>query len=283
MKDINNEKVIKANIELHSRLADEYSTCEPHFRNENIEFVKSRLIPLIQEIKATSMLDLGCGTGFVINIAKNYLSEITGVDVTQAMLDKVDKSGSCKISLFNCDTGIFKSDMAFDLVTAYSFLHHLYDIKPTIQTAYNLLKPGGYFYADLDPNFYYWDSINKLSRNGKYSDLIRREIEMVTYKDEDIETHFGISKDTFNKAEFGKNIKGGFKEEELIEVLNAAGFREVKILYYWYLGQSYLVNNSKYGDKESRIINGLHFDEILKLSMPLSRHLYKYLGIIAKK
>jgi hypothetical protein len=39
---------------------------------------------------------------------------------------------------------------------------------------------------------------------------------MVTYKDEDIEKNFGVSKDVFNTAEFGKNITGGFKEEELL-------------------------------------------------------------------
>ena len=43
----------------------------------------------------------------------------------------------------------------------------------------------------------------------------KREIEMVTYKDEDIEKNFGVDKDVFNAAEYGKNIKGGFRAEEL--------------------------------------------------------------------
>src|SRR5882762_8000916 len=91
------ETVIEANIAVHSKLADRYQTCEPHFRPENVAKVERRLSALVRETRAENLLDLGCGTGFVINIAKKYLRSITGVDVTQAMLDRVDCSGPAKI------------------------------------------------------------------------------------------------------------------------------------------------------------------------------------------
>ena len=93
------EEVVKANIALHSKMADDYSTCEPHFRPENIAKVEAKLKNIIDETKAKRLLDLGCGTGFMINIAKKYVTEIDGVDVTQAMMDKVDTSGPAKIRL----------------------------------------------------------------------------------------------------------------------------------------------------------------------------------------
>ena len=88
-----------------------------------------------------------------------------------------------------------------------------FDVKPTIETAFKALKTGGVFYADLDPNFYFWDQIDQLQRDGSYHSIVKREIEMVTYKDEDILNKFGVPCETFNDAEYGKNRLGGFKEE----------------------------------------------------------------------
>lgn len=281
--DTTYQKVIEANIALHSKMSGDYSTCEPHFRPENIRKVENILKPIIDAVQAKKMLDLGCGTGFMINIGKKYVSEIHGVDVTQAMMDRVDKSGNAKIELYNHDTGSFPTVAgAYDLVTAYSFLHHLYDAKPTLQTAANALRKGGKFYADLDPNFYFWDSINHLKRHGKYDEIISREIEMVTYKDEDIEKNFGVEKDVFNQAEFGKNIKGGFKEEELVASLKEVGFTDVQFFYHWFVGQGKLINDEQI-EKEKRFEHADVMHEYLLKAMPLTRHLFKYVGFIATK
>ena len=277
------DEVIKANIALHSKMADDYSTCEPHFRPENVRKVEDKLKRIIEDVNGKRMLDLGCGTGFMINIGKKYLKHIDGVDVTQAMMDKVDRSGNATIELHNHDTGSFPaSPGAYDVVTGYSFLHHLYDINPTLQTAYNALKPGGKLYCDLDPNYYYWESINKLDRTGSFDPMVKREIEMVTYKDEDIEKNFGVSKDVFNAAEFGKNIAGGFREEELVGTLKKIGFRKVEVFYYWFLGQANLINDS-WGTREERIKYADVMDGILQRALPVSRNLYKYMGFIATK
>jgi ubiquinone/menaquinone biosynthesis C-methylase UbiE len=278
------QQVIEANIALHSKMADEYSTCEPHFRPENIQQVENRLKKLFDEVQAIRMLDLGCGTGFMINIAKKYVTHIDGVDVTQAMMDKVDRSGDCVINLHNFDTGSFPAEEGFyDVVTGYSFLHHLYDIAPTINTAFKALKTGGKFYADLDPNYYYWEQINQLDRSANYPAVVKREIEMVTYKDEDIENNFGVSKEVFNSAEFGKNIQGGFKEEMLREQLAKAGFSKVDVFYYWFLGQAGMINDESITDKTVRLQNAAIVEKTLQGILPVSRCLYKYLGFIATK
>ena len=277
------QKVIDANIAIYNTISKHYNTCEPHYRPENISQVENKLKTIFKETGATKMLDLGCGTGFLINIAKKHLPYIDGVDVTPAMLEKVDKSGSAEINLYTSDTGTFAVKEAnYDVVTAYSFLHHLYDIKPTCATAFKALKKGGKFYNDLDPNFYYWEQINKLEREGNYHPIVKREIEMVTYKDEDIEKEFGVSKDDFNHAEFGKNIAGGFKEEMLRETLLAVGFSKVEIFYYWFLGQASIVNNPD-SPKDENLKYAAVMDKTLQSVLPLSRHLYKYLGFVATK
>jgi len=136
------KQVIEANIKLHTRLAKEYNECEPQFRPENIARLTSELQHLVHATSAVRVLDLGCGTGFMIDILRPMVNHVTGVDVTQAMLDQIDVSGDTEVVLIVGDTGSVNIDQeSYDLVTAHSFLHHLYDIRPTVETAYRALKP----------------------------------------------------------------------------------------------------------------------------------------------
>jgi ubiquinone/menaquinone biosynthesis C-methylase UbiE len=277
------DKVVQANIDLHSKLSAHYNTCEPHFRPENIQNVQNSFLRAIQDLNAEKMLDLGCGTGFMIQIGKKYIKEITGVDVPKAMTDRIDLSGNATIKVINADTAKVELPANyFDIVTAYSFLHHLYEVKPTIVNAYKALRKGGRLYVDLDPNYYFWEGVNQLNREGNYDFIVKREIEAVTYKDEDIEKNFGVSKEVFNNAEFGKNIKGGFKEEDLRRILSEVGFTKVDFFYHWFIGQGNLINDQQY-DKETRVKYAEIINQNLQKALPLSRNLFKYIGFIAEK
>ena len=277
------QKVIEANIAVHSKLAAQYQQSEPHFRPENVAKVERRLVELVKETHAHKMLDLGCGTGFMINIARPHLRHIIGVDVTPAMLERVDKSGPAKIEVVNHDTGTYPAERGtFQLVTAYSFLHHLAELLPTFRTASRALAPGGKFYADLDPNFYFWQGIYSLERNGNYHPLVQREIEAVTFKDEEIEAKFGVSREVFNHAEFGKDMAGGFKEETLREQLHEAGFSRVDVHYHWFLGEGFLINSGA-ASREELFGQAAVVNDALQRALPVSRNMFKYLGFVATK
>ena len=277
-------EVIDANVALHTRMADDYRTCEPHFRPENRAKVKARLAALVAETNAKRMLDLGCGTGFLIDLARDLVPEIHGVDVTPAMLEKVDRSGPAKVEVFLGEAGAFAAqEGAYDLVTAYSFLHHLFDVTPVCRTAFRALRAGGRFYADLEPNFYFWDAIGRLERHGAYDAMVRREIEMTAHKDEDLERQFGVDRAVVRDAEYGKNALGGFREETLRELLTGIGFRRVEVFHHWFLGQAVLVNDESFGPVEARFRHAEVMDGLLQRAMPLTRPLFKYLGVVAEK
>ncbi len=174
------QAVLEANIAVHTKSVDIYNN-EPHFNPENVNIVENFLKSLIHDTNATRLLDMGCGTGFIINIAKKYLPTIHGVDITQAMLNMVDTSGPAEISLFQGDIAEHKvEENSFDLVTAYSFLHHLYDIKPSLEVAYRGLKHNGKFYADLEPNYYCWEAVNNLSDKNNYDHIVQRERDIIS-------------------------------------------------------------------------------------------------------
>jgi SAM-dependent methyltransferase len=278
------QTVIDANQKVHSVLAEAYNSTEPHFRPENIAHVEGILRPLFEATEARRMLDLGCGTGFLIDIGKKYVAEIDGVDVTEAMISRVETSGGAgMIRLHLHDTGAFPAEVgAYDVVTAYSFLHHLFDIGPTLQTAARALRPGGCFYADLDPNYYFWEAIKQLDGSRTYDSVVERERASVLEKDSEIEAKFRVDKDTFNHAEYNKNITGGFREEYLREQLLLAGFREVRFFYYWFVGQAAMVNDSRY-EREKRLEMAAACAEILHKGFTLTRHMFKYLGFIAER
>lgn len=277
------DSVVRANQELHSVLAHAYNATEPHFRAENVAHVEGKLQKIFSETHAQRMLDLGCGTGFLINIGKKYVSQIDGVDVTEAMLAQVDLSGAAEIRLHLTDTGSFAAEQgAYDVVTAYSFLHHLYDLVPTLNTAARALRPGGMFYADLEPNFYFWDAIKAMDPNETYDPIVNREVASVMEKDEEIQRQFHVDKQVFNNAEYNKNITGGFRAETLIELLLKAGFSKVDISYYWFLGQASVVNEGPYA-RDQRLEMARLFSATLERGLPLTRSLFKYVGFVATR
>ncbi len=276
--------VIDANIAVHTKLASFYEKTEPHFRAENIAVVDARLRAATERTSAKRLLDLGCGTGFMIDIAKKHVPAIVGVDVTRAMLDRVDTSGPAAIQLVEHDTGSLRVwPGAFDVVTAYSFLHHLYDVRPTFATASHALRKGGLFYADLDPNFDFWDAIAQLDGGGGYDPIVQREIDAVLHIDDTMHREHGIPNDVFNDAEYGKNIAGGFKEEVLRRDLERAGFSRVTFHYYWFLGQAHVVNDASRPSRDERLERAGEMDAVLQRILPLSRRLYKYIGFVAEK
>ena len=105
---------------------------------------------------------------------------------------------------------------------------------------------------------------------------------MVVYKDEDVQKTFGVSKGVFDSAEYGKNIAGGLQEEVLGEQLRSMGFSNVEFFYHWFIGQAQLVNDQNI-EKKSRLNNANIMHQYLIKSLPLSRHLFKYIGFIATK
>jgi ubiquinone/menaquinone biosynthesis C-methylase UbiE len=272
------DEVISANIALHSALADKYKETEPHYRKENIERVSKILSSLQEGTRGKRLLDIGCGTGFIIDIAKCYFDTIRGIDVTQAMLDRIDKSSEkadIEVQLAESEKLPFE-DQSFDVCTAYAVLHHLDRLQPTFREIHRVLVKGGIFYSDLDPNFYFWQSLSALSPNGGYSEIVNREINAVLHKDRELEETFHIDKSVLRTAEHLKHEEGGFKEEQLRGMLSEAGFREIEIRYEWFLGEARVIHG-----EDERILDALR--SYLQEILPLSKHLFKYLIIYAKK
>ena len=271
-------EVIKANINVHSKMADTYEKLEPHFKTENKEKVKDVIIKLAKRFGNSRLLDIGCGTGFIISLAKDVFSHIDGVDVTQAMMDKVDLSnGNITLHRSAAEKVPFE-DETFDMVSAYSFIHHVEDYNPVLSEVFRVLKPGGGVYIDLEPNRGFWDLMTAIGNQKRidFSPILNKAIDSVISTDEKVEQDFGIPKSTFQKAEFGKSIMGGIDAVELEKQARVIGFKNIEISYEWFLGQGDVMHGRSFQDSDT-------VEWFLRQLSPISDKLFKYIKCILVK
>ena len=277
IKKYDNElnEILEANIEVHTKMIDDYDS-EPHFREENQRKVKDRLLELQQRNGSKKLLDIGCGTGFIINLAKDIFEEIHGVDITLAMLEKIDTTGH-NISLHNSVAEALPfEDGVFDIVTSYAFIHHVAEYKDVLKEAYRVLRDEGMMYIDLEPNKAFWKAMTDLDKEKQYSGILSKEIDSVLHTDDRVSEEYGIDQDVFNKAEYTKSILGGIDPDELTEIAQTIGFSKVEVYYEWFLGEGHISHTQSFEAAHT-------IDSYLKESLPLTRHLYKYLRFVLVK
>ncbi|MDM8560807.1 class I SAM-dependent methyltransferase [Candidatus Parabeggiatoa sp. HSG14] len=270
------KQVLEANIAFHSALADTYNADQPHFKSENINRVEHLLADMAAKTGGGSLLDLGCGTGFIIDIAKKYFQRVVGVDITQAMLNQVDTSDS-QVELYLADTGnVPLPDNEFDVCTAYGFLHHLHDLRPTLNEAYRCLRPGGLFFSELDPNYYYWWLMDNLKDRNDLTGIVEREVRSVVSISEDVATNIGLSPEIVSLAEFQKVKKGGFEADKITSLMKEIGFCSINYRYEWFLGQGKVFHQQSVTDAQV-------IEEFLREALPATRHLFKYISFYAER
>ncbi len=271
------DQIRQANKELHAALANEYKASEPHYRPENVRRVRDILSDLRARTAGTRLLDLGCGAGFVIDIAREVFATVRGVDICEEMLCQINTTAGDDVEVMTAaaDNTPY-DDGTFDVCTAYAVLHHLDALAPTFGEAYRVLRPGGVLYTDLDPNACFWEALRSLPPNGTYSPIVRREIDAVLHKGEELRDKFGIAPELLHTAEYLKHDAGGFEEEELRTALRAAGFSRIDVRYEWFLGEGQAIHG-----QSPQVLAALR--EYMQDLLPLSRHLFKYVVILAEK
>lgn len=276
------EAVLSANRDLSARSAATYNETEPHYLPENVERVASKLDHVIKSSRGTSMLDLGCGTGFMIDIARTRVERVHGIDISPEMISRVDLAGPASVTVQIADTATVDIEPnSYDIVTAYSFLHHLFDPEASLATAARALRPGGMLYVDLEPNRHFWSAISVLDRSAKYDEIIEREIAMVA-DHEGVALTTGVDPDVFDLAEWGKTRLGGLEEDETRATLAALGFSGIRFFYEWFVGQGLMINDPS-GPRSKWLADAEVIGSWLHRAHPLSRSLFKYIGFTATK
>lgn len=273
---------LSANIQVHAYLANagEYQK-SPHFRPENQEKIRAivrRLSADLQGRPGNKVVDFGCGTGFLIDLMHDLFSEVHGVDITQDMMKHVNLRGG-KVRLHECQAEKTPfPDNHFEFATAYSFMDHLFDYRDFLREAHRVLKPGGVFYADLNPNRAFIQAIEQAALAGAagLSGIVEREILGALHNGTYYEQNFGLNATLLEAAEPIKSNDKGFDAAEVIAVARELGFASCRFECEWFLGQANVMHQQSMEDAAT-------IEKYLLSVLPVSSRLYKYLRFVFVK
>ena len=106
------------------------------------------LLTNVQLKDNASILDYGCGTGFIAFALKNETNNVTGMDYSSGMIDVFNN----KVAEFELDNiRAIKHNMneeelpkeEFDLIISSKTMHHIKDTNMFFKKSYDALKDGG--------------------------------------------------------------------------------------------------------------------------------------------
>ena len=100
----------------------------------------------------TSALDIGCGTGLMGEALRGRVDQLTGVDLSAAMIAKARERGLYDALMVGEATALIRRNApaAFDLVVAANSLVYFGDLAPLFAGLATALKPGGLFAFSLE-------------------------------------------------------------------------------------------------------------------------------------
>jgi SAM-dependent methyltransferase len=134
----------------------EYISTSPAFSSQER---LDRLLELSQApgragtpLEQVDMLDLACGAGVVASFMAGHARQVTGIDLTPAVLQKAvalaKKAGRANARFLLGDVASLPfPDASFDLVTCTAAFHHFDRPEPALAEVARVLRSGGKFCA----------------------------------------------------------------------------------------------------------------------------------------
>jgi len=113
------------------------------------------ILAQLRQLPPSRILDLGCGAGYLDEIARSYGHDVTGVDAFEApgVRTRVNR-----FFLADLEKGIpEKAGEGFDVVLAADVLEHVRDPEKALSEIKHVVKPEGFVVASI-PNFAHWYS-----------------------------------------------------------------------------------------------------------------------------
>ena len=159
---------IKANADKWDRRARTYDEKRFDYFRE----IQKKLLSSINPTKQTRLLDLGCGTGWLVRTASELCSgegRFVGIDASPRMIERAKSNSTAnnavEFYLGSADTLPFE-DNSFDVVTCTNSFHHYPKPIDALLEARRIMRQGGRIYI-LD-----------VTRDNLFAGLINRVLTM---------------------------------------------------------------------------------------------------------
>lgn len=134
------------------------------------ELINQREVEIVKQYgENKDVLEIGCGTGIILNEVTKFTHSAWGIDLSEGMLKKAKEKG-LSVKLANA-TKLPFPDGNFDLVYSFKVLPHIPEIDQVIQEAIRVVKKEG----TLILEFYNPYSLKRIT-NLFYNYLKKRKV-----------------------------------------------------------------------------------------------------------
>ena len=105
------------------------------------------MLDSLGDVSGKSVIDIGCGEGRFSRLLSRLGATVTGVDLTEALVERARSLASDGETYFvgNAENLHGLEDENFDRAVSYIVLVDLLDYRSAINAAYRVLRPGGRF------------------------------------------------------------------------------------------------------------------------------------------
>lgn len=110
----------------------------------------SRALLTLEAERAPRLLDIGCGTGGLMERAQALGFRVEGVEICQPLAELTRARLGCKVH-DRFLTELELPEASYDVITMYDLVEHLADPVGDLCAVHRLLKPGGVLFV-LTPN-----------------------------------------------------------------------------------------------------------------------------------
>lgn len=101
-----------------------------------------QLTPLLGKVSGKTVLDLGCGQGWLSSELSQHGGRVVGIDPSQKNITAATEQFP-DVTFVCSDIESYESSKRFDLVTALMVFEHFPDLGESLEKIKGLLKPGG--------------------------------------------------------------------------------------------------------------------------------------------
>jgi ubiquinone/menaquinone biosynthesis C-methylase UbiE len=154
------------------------------FDNYHVFLDDSEVNAVKEFLQDKVVLEVGCGTGLILQRLKRHCKDCIGVDLSSGMLSKAKKRG------FDCiqadATSLPFRDESFDCVVCFKVLPHIPDAQSAIQEMTRVTKKGGVVALE----FYNSQSLRYLVKRIKPASKVAKSV-----SDKDVFTKYHSPKE----------------------------------------------------------------------------------------
>ncbi|SRR6266568_3018257 len=160
-------ELILRNKTIYDRIAPLYERQHVEIFNQTEqERIRRKLAWALSQIDGTPAsplaLDFGSGTGNLTHHLLELGAHVVAADISEGCLshlvDSVDDNKRLNTLLLSGSDLKGVDPESFDVVAAYSVLHHIPDYLTSVQELVRILKPGGIIFLDHENCPGYWES-----------------------------------------------------------------------------------------------------------------------------